>query len=78
MKSDFNINDRVAVMDNITGIISTGTIVGIEPDDEYDFNWLYLISDNPEMNDKFEQILNCNIWRIIEDISPYIEKKKEW
>ena len=78
MISDFKLNDKVNVMNDINGIISSGTIIGIEPDDEYDFNWLYLLADEQELNTIFEQKLNGYIWRIIPDIDSNIAKKEDW
>lgn len=63
---------KITIIDEVTGIEGHGTVVMIEPDDEIaDFNWLYCVSDNPEMNTQFEPKLNMMIWRVIESISPY-------
>ena len=66
-------NQKIKIINNITGIIEEGYVVYAEPDiDIPNLTFLYVVSVDDSKNEHFEPKLGYNIWTIIADGSPYI------
>jgi hypothetical protein len=58
------IGERVEVEDEITGICEVGTVIFLEPDDEFpEVTYVYLKHEDDHMNDKFDQRFG-NFWKM--------------